>query len=322
MTEPARPRVAAVDIGTNSTRLLVAEAGDPGAGAPLRPLDRRSLVTRLGQGVDATGRLAPEAVERTVRTVAGYADAWRALGVARVGITATSASRDADNAQDFRDAVVAVAGVAPRVLSGEEEAALSFAGAASGLGDVAWPVAVLDIGGGSTEVIVGDAPPAAGATPAVRSTSRQLGAVRLRERVLHGDPPTAAEVAEARRTIAAELDAVADLVDPVAAATLVAVAGTATTLAAVHLGRGGWVDGAVHGTALEAGQVTALAERLLATPVADVAREPAVQQGREDVIAAGALILDEVVRRFGFPRVHVSESDILDGLALELLAGA
>jgi exopolyphosphatase/guanosine-5'-triphosphate,3'-diphosphate pyrophosphatase len=309
-------RVAVVDIGTNSTRLLIAEA-DPDGG--LRSLDRRLVITRLGEGVDATGRLTPAAIGRVVDALAGYADAWRAAGVQRVGITATSASRDAANAEDFRRAVHDVAGVDPRVLSGAEEAAMSFAGAVTALdaavADLPRPVAVIDIGGGSTEVVVGDATPD-------RSTSRQLGSVRLTERVLTGDPPTAAQIAQARRTVAEELDAVAELVDPAAAATLVAVAGTATTLAAVHADLQGWRDGAVHGVRLPAAAVHDLAERLLGLSAADIAALGSVQAGREDVIAAGALILDEVLRRFGFAEVVISEADILDGQALELLADA
>lgn len=310
MTGHVGSRVAAVDIGTNSTRLLIAEVED---GVSLRTLDRRLVITRLGQGVDATGRLAPEAIGRVAAAVTTYATAWRDAGVDRVGITATSASRDAADGEILRRTIHDIAGVDPRVLSGEEEAALAFAGAVSGLPDVDRPVAVLDIGGGSTEVIVGTARPE-------RSTSRQIGSVRLTERVLRSTPPTAEQVTAARRTVAAELDVVAELVDPTRATALIGVAGTVTTLAAIELELPRWTDGAVHGTRLSAGRVVALTARLLALPTADIAAIPAVQQGREDVIAAGALILEAVMDRFGFDEVVVSEADILDGLALQLLA--
>ncbi|CAN5511889.1 Ppx/GppA phosphatase family protein [soil metagenome] len=309
---PAR-RVAAVDIGTNSCRLLVAEAVDGGG---FTTLDRRIRITRLGQDVDAAGRLADAAIRRNVDAVAAYAAVWRALGVTdAVRITATSAARDSANAADFAAAVEAAAGVAPEVLSGADEAATSFRGALSGLPGAARPALVLDIGGGSTELIRGSDGPEA-------STSRQLGCVRLTERVLLGDPPTEAQVARAREVIAAELDAVEALVDPAAAATLIAVAGTATTLAALHQGLPAYEPGVVHGTELPAGAVAELAERLLGMPAASIAALGPVEGGREDVLAAGALILTAVLERFGFDRVVVSETDILDGLALGLLEHA
>lgn len=304
----AEVRVAAVDVGTNSCRLLVAE----GDGAGSVTLDRRVTITRLGEDVDATGRLADAAIERNVRAVAGYAEVWRSLGVQAVRITATSAARDSVNAGDFAAAIAAVAGVAPEVLSGQEEAATSFRGALSGLPGVALPAVVLDIGGGSTELILGIDHPA-------RSTSRQLGCVRLTERILTHDPPTDVQVATARAEVAVELDAAERDVDPATGATLIAVAGTATTLAALHLDLPAHVAGTVHGTAIPAPAVRTLAQRLLGMSAAAIAELGPVEGGREDVLAAGALILAAVVDRFGFAEVIVSETDILDGLVLGLL---
>ncbi|WP_370323723.1 exopolyphosphatase [Euzebya sp.] len=301
-------RVAAVDIGTNSARLLIADV-DPAAG--LRPIDRRLEIVRLGQGVDATGRLADEAIARTADAVRAYAAAWRAADVERVRITGTSAARDAANAAEFADAVAAAAGLRPEVLSGEEEARLAFLGATATLSGHPGPYAVLDIGGGSTEVVVGDHDVEA-------STSRRMGCVRLTERVLTADPPTMDQVDTARALVHAELDEVDAAVAPGRAATLIGVAGTVTTLAALHAELDGYVEGAVHGTSLAAAAVSELAERLLSTSAAAIGRLGPVQPGREDVLAAGALILDEFVGRFGFADVVVSEADVLDGLAMTL----
>jgi exopolyphosphatase / guanosine-5'-triphosphate,3'-diphosphate pyrophosphatase len=310
-------RVAAVDIGTNSCRLLVAEA--PAGQAGFTTLDRQLRITRLGQDVDATGRLADAAIARTVDAVAAFAQVWQSLDVAAVRITATSAARDSANARDFAAAIQAVAGVAPEVLSGEAEAATAFRGAISGLAmaglpDVPLPVVVLDIGGGSTELVLGETSP-------LRSTSRQLGCVRLTERVLAGDPPTAGQIERARDVVTAELDAIESEVAPSDAVTLVAVAGTATTLAALHLGMAAYDPGVVHGTAIPAGALSQLADRLLGMQAADIRALGPVDHGREDVLAAGALILDAVVTRFGFAEVRISETDILDGLVLGLLDG-
>lgn len=304
-------RAAAVDIGTNSCRLLIAEGDRDGYST----LDRRVTITRLGQDVDATGRLADEAIKRNVDAVAGYAAAWRAHDVQAVRITATSAARDSANAADFATAIEEVAGVRPEVLSGEVEAATSFRGAVSGLLDVALPAVVLDIGGGSTELILGHDRPD-------RSTSRQLGCVRLTERVLTDDPPTPAQIAEAHAVVQRELDAVEQLVDPASGASLVAVAGTATTLAALHLGLPAYQAGAIHATSIPAAAVRTLTDQLLRLQAADIRALGPVEGGREDVLGAGALILAAVVERFGFGEVTVSETDILDGLVMGLLDDA
>lgn len=303
-------RAAAVDIGTNSVRVLIAEAD--GAGS-FRTLDRQSRVVRLGQDVDRTGRLAEEAIQRTVDAVADYAAAWREAGARQVRISATSAARDAENAAAFSAAIRNVAGIPPEVLSGQAEGRLAFAGATADMDPGSGPFAVLDIGGGSTEMVVGQA-------SVERQTSRQLGSVRLTERVLIDDPANAAQIEQARGVIAAELEAMGRLVAPDRAATLIAVAGTATTLAAVHGGLDDYVDGRMHGWTMTAAQVRALAERLLGSSAADIARSGAVQQGREDVLAAGAMILSAVIDRFDFPEVVISEADALDGMVLEMFA--
>ncbi|WP_108667973.1 Ppx/GppA phosphatase family protein [Euzebya rosea] len=304
--------VAAVDIGTNSVRLLVARPSRDGG---LRTLDRQLRITRLGAGVDRTGRLDPAAVDRTVAALGEYHARWTHLGAARVRITATSAARDASNADGFRDAVVAVTGVAPEVLTGEQEAALAFDGALAGLragaGGVDGPVVVLDIGGGSTELVHGT-------DHVLASTSRQLGSVRLTEQHLHDDPPSPSQVKAARATVTAEMIAVARLVAPEPGDVLVGTAGTVTTLAAVHLGLGEWQDGAVHGVRLSADTVAELASRLCAMPTAERVDRLGVEPGRADVIAAGALVLDGVLAHFGFVEVVVSETDILDGIARSL----
>ena len=308
-------RVAAIDVGTNSVRLLVAEPvrGDPGAGGgpALGTVHRDMRITRLGQGVDATGHLDDRALARTLDCIGDYARRFRAEGADRVRITATSAVRDAADRQRFFDGVRAVAGVEAEVLTGEEEARTAFLGATSAVvGTPPW--LVLDIGGGSTELIIGhDAPEAA--------VSRQLGCVRLTERCLRDDPPSRAQVAAACQVIDAELDAVEALLDPASARTLVGVAGTATTLAALHLGLDRYLPEAIHGTRVPVDAVHSLTDRLLALPAADRARLGPMAPGREDVIAGGALILLSVMERFGFPGVLVSEADILDGLALQLL---
>lgn len=300
-------RVAAVDVGTNSVRLLVAEGP-----APVRVVEREMRITRLGAGVDAAGVLDDAALERTLACLDDYARRWRELGAERVRIAATSAVRDAADRDRFFDGVRARTGIAAEVLSGDEEARTAFHGATA-LVEAEAPYLVLDIGGGSTEFIRGTSEPEA-------VTSRQLGCVRLRERALPGDPPDAAAVAAARSAIAAELDTVERLVDPVRARTLIGVAGTVTTIGALHLELPAYLPERIHGTRVPAAAVHALTERLLALPSAERALLGPMAPGREDVIHAGALILDEVVRRFGFDEVLVSESDILDGLALGLLA--
>jgi len=302
-------RVAAVDVGTNSVRLLVAEPGT--GGAPLRAVEREMRITRLGQGVDATGHLHDDALARTLATLDDYAARWRALGAERVRIAATSAVRDAADRDRFFAGVLERTGAPAEVLTGDEEGTTAFAGATATVSGEP-PYVVLDIGGGSTELI-------RGTTGAEAMTSRQLGCVRLTERALHTDPPTPAELTAARDLVDAELDAVAALVDPTAARTLVGVAGTITTVAAIFLDLPAYEPDRIHGTRVPAGDVAAITDRLCRLTAAERRALGPMAPGREDVIHAGAIILDRVVQRFGFPDVLVSEADILDGLALALL---
>ena len=305
-----RPR-AAVDSGTNSTRLLVVDADGS-------EVVRCSTVTRLGRDVDASGRLDPDALQGTLDVIADYRDRWVAAGVAPadVRIAATSAVRDADNRDEYVARVVELTGVHPEVITGEDEARLSYRGAVSGL-DVAHPTLVCDVGGGSTELVVGNA------TGVVAAHSMQVGSVRVTERCLAGDPPTAAQVRRARAMVDDALEAGVEALagsgaDLEAVRTVVAVAGTATTIGALHAGIADAEGPDVHGHAVPAGDLAAWTERLLAMTVAERAAVPAITPGREDVIAAGALVLDHVLRRSGADLLVVSRTDNLDGLVLSL----
>ena len=301
-------RVAAVDVGTNSVRLLVAEREDEG----LRPVERLMTITRLGAGVDATGHLDDAALERTLSCLAGYAERWTELGAEKVRISATSAVRDAADRDRFFDGTQTRTGVPAEVLTGDQEARTAFLGATASVGGEP-PFLVLDIGGGSTEFILGSAGPEA-------MTSRQLGCVRLTERAITSDPPSTHDLQTATAVIEAELDAVEELVPAGQAQTLIGVAGTVTTVAALHLGLAAYEAEAIHGTRVPAADVVRIADELAGMTTAQRRELGPMASGREDVIVAGALILRRVVERFGFADVLTSESDILDGLALELLA--
>jgi exopolyphosphatase / guanosine-5'-triphosphate,3'-diphosphate pyrophosphatase len=314
-------RVAAVDCGTNSLRLLVADV-DPAAGL-LTDVDRRLELVRLGQGVDATGRLAPDALARTLQVLRGYAAIIEAAGVSAVRVVATSATRDAANAAEFVAGVRGVLGIEPEVLSGEEEARLSFAGATLELvGRAAAPYLVADIGGGSTEFVLGDPASAGPHGPAEAAVSVNIGCVRLTERHLHGDPPTGAEVAAARADIDAALDVVEAKVAVAGARTLVGLAGSVTTVAALALGLDRYDPDRIHHARISAAAVRGQALRLLGQTRAERAALPVMHPGRVDVIGAGALVLMRIMERFGFGEVLVSEHDILDGLAWSLVPGA
>jgi exopolyphosphatase/guanosine-5'-triphosphate,3'-diphosphate pyrophosphatase len=308
--------VAAVDCGTNSLRLLVADV-DP-ASAELRDVVRRMEIVRLGQGVDSTGRLAPEALERTFTVLREYAAVIAASGVQAVRMVATSATRDADNAAEFTRGVKEILGVAPEVLTGAEEAMLSFTGATAELAagpdaGSKGPFLVTDIGGGSTEFVVG---PAGGSD--VQAISVDIGCVRMTERHLRGDPPTAREVAAASADIAAALDAVAGAIPVGRARTLVGLAGSVTTVAGIAMGLPAYDAARIHHTRVSAAHVHAVATGLLGQTRAVRAAIGVMHPGRVDVIAGGALILDQIMRRFGFGEVLVSEHDILDGIAWSL----
>jgi len=300
-------RRAAVDVGTNSMRLLVVDHD----GAPLH---RGIEIVRLGQDVDRTGRLHDDAVGRALACLERFRDTWRDLDVADrdVVLGATSAVRDASDRARFVQAAEALApGMRVRVLSGAQEAAIAFAGVAAGLPDLPRPLVVLDVGGGSTELVVGDLD-----DQVVVETSLQLGSVRLTERFLTEDPPGDAQVLAALTEVRARVDeAVASLGRPLReAATLVGVAGTVTTLAALVRGVGAWRDGVLHGVVLHAAEVVEWSHELLVMDRAAVAAHAEVQDGREDVIAGGALVVRGVVEALHADTLVVSESDGLDGL--------
>ncbi|MFJ4964461.1 exopolyphosphatase [Streptomyces sp. NPDC088729] len=307
-------RVAAVDCGTNSIRLLVADL-DPATGA-FTELDRRMRIVRLGQDVDRTGRLAPEALERTFAACREYADAFRELGAERVRFVATSASRDAENSDAFMAGVREILGVEPEVISGDEEAQLSFDGATkelAGGSDLATPYLVVDIGGGSTEFVLGS-----GAVDAARSVD--VGCVRMTERhlVVDGavvDPPTHERVAAIRADVDAALDLAGRTVPLTGAGTLVGLAGTVTTIAGIALGLTEYDSRAIHHSRVSRGRVRAITEHLLASTHHERAAIPVMHPGRVDVIAAGAVVLLAVMERTGADEVVVSEHDILDGIA-------
>jgi exopolyphosphatase/guanosine-5'-triphosphate,3'-diphosphate pyrophosphatase len=301
-------RLAALDVGTNSTRLLVA---DVEGGAVLAEHIREMVITRLGKGVDRTGRFDPAALDRTLEVLAGYAETCRRLGVERRRLVATSATRDAANRQVFLDGVRDLLGVDAEVLTGQAEAAAAYRGATAGLADDR-PTLVVDIGGGSTELILGD-----GAT-ARASISLDIGCVRLNERHLHGDPPHPAEVAALRADVAGHLARVGEVLDPAAAERVVGVAGTVTTVTAIASGLDAYDPRRIHRQTVDAAEIGAVAEKLAAMTVAERAAMPVMAKGREDVIAAGALLLDELVRSFRLRAVTASETDILDGVLLGL----
>jgi exopolyphosphatase/guanosine-5'-triphosphate,3'-diphosphate pyrophosphatase len=303
-------RVAAVDCGTNSIRLLVADV-DPATGA-LHDLDRQMLIVRLGEGVDRTGRLSDAALARTFDACDVYAARIRELGASRVRFVATSASRDAENRAVFVDGVVRRIGVEPEVVTGGEEAALSFDGATrERVGREPAPFLVVDIGGGSTELVLGETVPTA-------SVSVDVGCVRMTERHLRSDPPTAAETEAARADIEVALDHAASVVPFDRAATLMGLSGTVTTLAAMDARLPAYDETMTHGYRLSAHSVHGLTVRLQAMTHLERAAVPVMHPGRADVIAAGAMVLDAVVSRVGLPEVLVSEHDILDGIAWSL----
>jgi exopolyphosphatase/guanosine-5'-triphosphate,3'-diphosphate pyrophosphatase len=298
-------KVAAIDCGTNTIKLLIGDLPDVAV--------REMRMVRLGQGVDATGRLADEALERTFAALDEYAALIKAHGAERIRFCATSATRDAANAEVFVAGVRSRLGVEPEVVSGDEEAALAFDGAVRNLRDTpAEPVLVIDIGGGSTELVLGTT--AGGADAAV---SLDVGSVRLHERHLHSDPPTADEVAACVADIESHLDrSPVPLAD---AATVVGVAGTVTTVGAGVLDLPAYDRSLVDQAVLPVEEVHALVDRLLALPVAERLDLPWLHPGRADVIGAGALILDRALRRTGVPTLVVSEADILDGIAWSIV---
>ncbi|MER5355942.1 Ppx/GppA phosphatase family protein [Kitasatospora sp. NPDC002551] len=304
-------RVAAIDCGTNSIRLLVADL-DPETGA-ITDLDRRMIINRLGQGVDRTGRLHPDALERTFAACREYAEVISGFGVGpeRIRFVATSASRDAENSAEYVDGVRAALGVEPEVVSGEEEAHLSFVGATKELtgGQFPAPYLVFDLGGGSTEFVLG-------AEDVRAARSVDIGCVRLTERHFGGaELPSDERIAEARAHVRAELDRAEEAVPLTGAATLVGLAGTVTTISAIAQDLPRYDSEAIHHSRIPRERVAEIADRLLHSTHAERAAIPSMHPGRVDVIAAGALELLEIMERTGAAEVVVSEHDILDGIA-------
>jgi exopolyphosphatase/guanosine-5'-triphosphate,3'-diphosphate pyrophosphatase len=299
-------RVAAIDCGTNSIRLLIADV----SGGRLTDVARRLELVRLGEGVDRTGRLAPEAIERTRLALLGYAAEIAELGIERVRMVATSASRDASNAGDFGGMVRSVLGVGPEVISGDEEARLSFAGAVNGL-TATGPYLMVDIGGGSTEFVTGTSTVDA-------AISMDIGCVRMTERHLRSDPPAAGEIAAAEKDIAAAVDTALAAVPGRDARTFVGLAGSVTTVAALALGLPEYDASRIHHARIALADVRRVTGDLLAATVAERRRLPVMHPGRADVIGAGALILRIIMERSGMDSVVASEHDILDGIAYGL----
>jgi exopolyphosphatase / guanosine-5'-triphosphate,3'-diphosphate pyrophosphatase len=301
--------IASIDIGTNSTRVLVAKP----AGGKLDILDRRNTITRLGQGVGASGRLADEAVERTLACLRGYREILDHHGAERVRVAATSASRDAANRHEFFDAVEAMVGVRPELLRGDEEGRLSFLGATGDLDPALGPFLVVDIGGGSTEFIVG--------TDHVEGViSVDVGCVRLTEKFLAHDPPLPEELTACISLADAYLDDVVREVPASAeAATLVGLAGTITTVAAVEIGLATYDRDRIHHFRLTRDAAEDVFRTLATESHDERIHNPGLEEARADVIVGGCCVLVALFRRLGFDEMIVSEADILDGLALSLI---
>jgi len=302
------PVLAAIDCGTNSTRLLVAR----GAGATKEALARVNTITRLGRGVDATGKLDPDAIARTTDALRDYKRILDEHGAKRIRVTATSAARDAENRDEFFDAAEAILGVRPELLSGETEAELSFRGATAELDPADGPFLVVDIGGGSTEFIVG--------TDEVEgSMSIDIGCVRFFEQYVESDPPAPEELHACISVTDAWMDDVArELPALRSAKTFVGLAGTVTTMAAVEIGLPEWDRDAIHHFRFERDAIEDVFRTLVTESLADRVHNPGLEPERADVIVAGACIFVAIVRWLGIEECLVSESDILDGLVASL----
>ncbi|MEI9941008.1 MAG: Ppx/GppA phosphatase family protein [Pseudomonadota bacterium] len=295
--------MAAIDIGTNSVRLLITDSAG-------RELERLMRMTRLGQGVDRTGELAPEAIARTVAVLLEYASRMRAHGVRRVRAVATSAARDARNGAVFFDAAERALGARPELLSGDAEARLSYDGATLGLAMSDGPFLIIDLGGGSTEFVLGTDQPEA-------AISVQMGCVRMTERHLHGDPPTSDELRACESDVRRELARVRSAIDVTKARCVVGLAGTVTALSAMQLGLTHYDATRTHHSRLSAVQVATLCGRLAGASVAE-RRGLLVEPARAEVIVGGALVLGTSMSELGLAELLVSERDILDGLAASL----
>lgn len=309
-------RLAGIDCGTNSIRLLIADAG----GGRLRDVHRETRIVRLGQGVDATGEFAPDAIARTRAALEDYASLLKAHGVERVRMVATSAARDVANRDVFfamtADVLGAVLpGAVAEVISGAEEASLSFRGSVGELDSATGSFVVVDLGGGSTEIVVGG-------ERVVASYSADIGCVRLTERCLHSDPPTPDEVAAARAVVRERLDAALGVVDVAGARTWVGLAGTMTTLSALAQNMTAYDSAAIHLSRVPGRDLLAVCERLISMTRAERAALGPMHEGRADVIGGGAIVVEELARelraRAGIDELIVSEHDILDGIVLSI----
>jgi exopolyphosphatase/guanosine-5'-triphosphate,3'-diphosphate pyrophosphatase len=299
-------RVAAIDCGTNSIRLLIADV----YGDQLTDVVREMQIVRLGEGVDRTGRISGAALDRTRAALTAYAAEIADHGVTRLRMCATSASRDASNADDFRAMVRGVLGVDPEVISGRQEAHLSFLGAVNGLTAEA-PYLVFDLGGGSTEFVTGRA-------DVEQAISMDIGCVRMTERHLHGDPPTAAEIDAATAEVTAAVDVALAAVPGRDARTLVGLAGSVTTVTALALGLPSYDAARIHHARVSYDAVAKVTADLLGMTVAQRLALPVMHPGRADVIGAGALILRIIMERSEQSSLVASEHDILDGIAFGL----
>jgi exopolyphosphatase/guanosine-5'-triphosphate,3'-diphosphate pyrophosphatase len=307
VTEPADHRLGAIDIGTNSVRLLVADVDGAGADATVETLDRRIHITRLGQSVNETRELRPDAIERTLDALREYRSALDQLDVQRVRATATSAARDAGNRDDFFQPAAEVLGFEPELIPGDEEARLSFLGATSDLSDPS-PYLVVDIGGGSTEFIVGTSGPEG-------LISVDTGSVRLTEQYVTSDPPEPEELSAALSVVRDHLADVEREIPAVReAATLVGLAGTITTVAAIELGLAEYDRDKIHHYRLTKAAAEDVFRTLATETIEERRHNPGLDPGRADVIVAGSLELVTIMRAFGFDAMVVSESDILDGI--------
>lgn len=303
-------RVAAIDVGTNTTRLLVAEVGRSGE---YRDLDRRLIFTRLGEGVDARGNLTDSAIRRTIEAMAEFSAACGEFEVERVRVAATSAVREARNRHEFLEAARVLTGSEPEVLTGDEEARLSFLGAVKQLKVDLY--LVCDIGGGSTEFVLGSVSD----INDLQSISLDIGSVRMTERYIRSDPPEEHELAEMESVIDSSLDRAARAIPRASEASFIGVAGTVTTLAAVQLALRIYDPEKTHLFRLTDQQVRRVYRRLALMTLDERRNLSGIPAGRADVIVAGSAILVRSMAKWAFSEVTVSERDILDGLVIEML---
>ena len=308
-------RLVSIDIGTNSTRLLVADCD----GERTETLDRRMVITRLGERVDEMGMLSPEAVERTLEAMAAYRDVMRSLGPSRISAAATSAVRDCANGPGFLDRAAEVIGERPRVLPGGEEARMSFLGAISDLGGKkrGGPVLVFDIGGGSTELIVGTLLPGDGAV-ITAARSIDVGCVRMSERFLEGDPPSPISIGRMESHILGRLKPVIGDALPERPSMVIGLAGTVTTVSAIKQGLGEYRTELIHHSSLSRRDVEEVFMRLASVPLEERKRVMGLEPGRADIIIGGIAVLRAVMDLASLDEIMVSEKDILDGLIIDL----